>query len=392
MLENSVIKPEILLATVTDLPSDLQGDLQSDFENELSELLDKFNPHGVIIEGYSADLAFAVRALKPDFKKFKILFLTDVSLENAELIDNLYSKAIYIADKIDLQNIPKPLDIKTQLDELKRKKEELEQQEQEELLALFNAGENNSENAEVIDLMFDENTLENDTFTAENITVINEPTVETDYSKSGSAVIVGVSGLQHHIGSTHTSFEIAEFLRQQCCNPCVVFADNATYGALADFHNVPFAKSKNAQNSNGNFEINKISVYPQNMLETAKKRHEYVVYDLGFSENFSALESADIKIMLCSSADWDLRIAMTFLNSASLSFKKEISYFFYPITKSKFIRLNRQFIKTGCKAFRLAYSPDCREPHKENKEVYAALLRLKNNDNSRKNKKTFGLF
>jgi hypothetical protein len=255
-----------------------------------------------------------------------------------------------------------------------------EKQKQAELIA--KESENNTQIVEKIDVPLDNETITIDTFNSENVELISEtPLFEKNVN---NAVIVGITSLQHHNGATHTSFEIAEFLRQQCENPCIVLFNSATYVALSDFHKVPFAKSKSG------FDINKIPIYPQNMLDTAMQKHSFVICDFGFYDDISQkeiaknIENSDIKIMLCSSADWNLRDTMTFLNSANVNGKKDIFNMFYPVSKSKFVRLNRQFLKVGCRAFRLQNSPDCIEPCKENREVYSDILRLKKDGTKRK--------
>jgi hypothetical protein len=369
-LEANITTPNNLLATITENA------------DNYAEILEHYNPHGVIVADNSADIAFEIRNIRPDPNKFKILFLVnEISLENADLIKDLYAKSVYISDKLDLLNIPKPSQIGEQLKELRKKQDE---QKQADLLS--QESENNTTTAEKIEVGFNEETLANTTFKADEIEIINEnPRFE---KQNGNTIIIGISGLQHHSGSTHTSFEIAEFLRQQCENPCVVLYNSAAYGALSDFHKVPFAKSKSG------FEINKIAIYPQNMLEIAMQKHNYVICDYGVLDDIQGknqtinYEKSDIKIMLCSSANWEIRDTMAFLNSSNMNGKKDISYIFYPVTKSKFSGINRQFVKLGCHAFRLSASLDCLQPCKENKEIYAEILRLKTS----KRKKILGIF
>jgi endonuclease YncB( thermonuclease family) len=91
--------------------------------------------------------------------------------------------------------------------------------------------------------------------------------------------------------------------------------------------------------------------------------------------------------MLCSAADWDLRVIMSYLNTSEESYKADINYLFYPINQSRFIRFNKQFIRAGCRAFRISTSPEPTLPCKPNKDVYNEILGL--NTSKKSDKKGF---
>jgi hypothetical protein len=98
-LESNIEKPDNLLATIIQTP-----------ENDINyaEILEKYNPHGVVISDFGVETALEIRKIRSATTKFVILFLTDITLENVDLIKNLYANSVYVSDKLELQNIPKP--------------------------------------------------------------------------------------------------------------------------------------------------------------------------------------------------------------------------------------------------------------------------------------------
>jgi hypothetical protein len=127
------------------------------------------------------------------------------------------------------------------------------------------------------------------------------------------------------------------------------------------------------------FSVNNIRIYSCDMLNIATSEHQYIVCDYGFMREYlkEDFEKTNVKIMLVSGANWDLQVITDYLNSSEDSFKTDLNYLFYPIKQADFIRINKQFLRINCKAFRLQTSPECTLPCKENKAVFGKILSLK---------------
>lgn len=53
----------------------------------------------------------------------------------------------------------------------------------------------------------------------------------------------------------------------------------------------------------------------------------------------------------------------------------DINFCFPRVTRTKFIKYNKQFIRSGCNAYKLNYSPDWTCPHQDNFTVYKEILK-----------------
>lgn len=58
-----------------------------------------------------------------------------------------------------------------------------------------------------------------------------------------------------------------------------------------------------------------------------------------------------------------------------LTYIHDVNFCFPRVTRTKFIKYNRQFIRSGCNAYKLNYSPDWTCPHQDNFTVYKEILK-----------------
>ncbi|MEG0614206.1 MAG: hypothetical protein RR540_00505 [Oscillospiraceae bacterium] len=205
-------------------------------------------------------------------------------------------------------------------------------------------------------------------FDIAEITTINQDIEEIVEIKN---ITIGLTELLHHSGCTHISFEIASFLSDRKKSVCIVICDGKTYNSLANFYEIDLDLAK------AGFAIKNISIYPFAKLDEVKKQYNYIICDFGYprSEQQEAFADCIVKMMLCSSAEWDITTLMNYINLSQHDYVKEINYCFYPISQPKFLAYNKRLIKGNCSAYRLQTSNDWCSPCLENCEVFLDILK-----------------
>lgn len=180
---------------------------------------------------------------------------------------------------------------------------------------------------------------------------------------------IGIAQLQHHNGCTHTAFEIASMLSKKN-NVAVVIADNITFENLAVFHKISTLSAKTGLNMHG------IDVYPYEQYDKIKDYYNVIVFDFSYlrDEHKKSFMDCDIKIMLSSAAEWDITTLTKFIYYGSDVNCRNINFLFPRVTSSKFIKYNKQLMKSEITAYRLHYSPDWTKPDTENITVYKNIL------------------
>ena len=180
---------------------------------------------------------------------------------------------------------------------------------------------------------------------------------------------IGIAQLQHHNGCTHTSLEIASMLSQKN-NVAVIIADNITFENLAVFHKISTLTAKTGLNMHG------IDVYPYEQYHEIKDYYNVIVFDFSYlkDEHKKSFMDCNIKIMLSSAAEWDISTLTKFIYYGSDENCRNINFLFPRVTSSKFIKYNKQLMKSGITAYRLHYSPDWTKPDTENITVYKNIL------------------
>lgn len=347
--------------------------LKPDF---MEQVFDEYNPHGVVIvhgtrnESNSSESEIAVR-IKERRPSMRIIFVYG-KIESREdfqqYYDVLTSSMIYdivtnqpFAD-IFPQLIKSPftnaeLDATLEVKEEEKAKEEVPEQPQKSFNIMYDVIKKSNVNLSHEALLLRE-------FDMLSVDVISE--TEPEYIDM-ECITVGVAGIQPHIGCTHTSLEIARFLRKNDRKACVVMLDDDCFHRIADFYDVPQGA--------GGLIIQKINVFQRNGLEQALQNYNYIIIDFGIlsENNKSQYASCGIKLMLSSSADWNLIYTTEFINSEKNL--GEIFYCFYPVSKKKFIDINRRMIKSGNQAYRLSCSEEFYLPCPDNENVYLDIFK-----------------
>lgn len=191
---------------------------------------------------------------------------------------------------------------------------------------------------------------------------------------------VAVSSVHNSAGVIQTAFEIAIVL-SQAKNNVSLFLPDDTYDRFLKFHDIDISVAANG------FTVNNLPIYPISAYKSeSKPSTKYIITAILDNKN-ELFSSADIKIIMCRGTEWDISYLEEYLN-LPLSYSKEINYCFYPISQQDFIKFNKAMVKGHCKAYRLRTSPNYTNPCQWNRDVYAEILHLYTDVNTKK--KLFG--
>lgn len=181
----------------------------------------------------------------------------------------------------------------------------------------------------------------------------------------GENLIIGIAELFHHNGSTHTALELATTLAIHENSVCVLIGDSETCGVLENIKD------------NGC-----IDIFHYSELEDVRGEYTYIVCDFGLLDGScsSGFEQCDVKIMLCCAADWNIARLKNFIETSDDA--HELHYCFYPIARTKFIRLSKQFAREKYRPYRLKASNDWSLPCDENCAVYVDIIKRHLNEKS----------
>lgn len=198
---------------------------------------------------------------------------------------------------------------------------------------------------------------------------INKVMYVTSGTKEKNTLTIGIAQLQHHNGCTHTALEIALMLSQKN-STAVVIADDTTFESLSVFHKINPLAAKNGLNFHG------IDVYPYSKYSEISKEYGVVICDFSYlrEEQRKSFSNCDVKLMLSSSAEWDISGLLNYIEYGLESYVRDIHFLFPRVSSTKFIKYNKQFLKSGITAYRLHNSPDWTKPNKENITVYKSIL------------------
>ncbi len=204
----------------------------------------------------------------------------------------------------------------------------------------------------------------------------------TSETKEKNTLTIGIAQLQHHNGCTHTALEIATLLSRKN-STAVVIADDSTFESLSVFHKINPLAAKNGLNFQG------IDVYPYGKYSEISKEYGVVICDFSYlrEEQRKSFINCDVKLMLSSSAEWDISGLMNYIEYGLESHVRDIYFLFPRVSSTKFIKYNKQFLKSGITAYRLHNSPDWTKPNKENITVYKSILSVYTTNTTPKPKK-----
>lgn len=339
----------------------------------LGKVFDEYNPHGVIIfSGVRMDCAFSeidvavmIKQRRPSMRV--IYYYGEVT--DGEEFDKVYKSlvGIRIYDIITKQDFREALPAlmknpftKETLDETLVVKEQ--EAAPEEAKPDFSTYYNVSQKV-VMNLNHEALSLREFNFLEVESIAENEPE-----HLNMSPVDIGIISLQARAGCTYTAFELAVFMRRQNKKAAVIIHDSETYSRIAAFYGVP------DMYASGGILLHGLNVFPAEGLLEARESFNFLIRDMGvLTEDTEDLASCHLKMMLCSAADWDLSLAMSYINSDN-SFS-DINYLFYPVSRDKFIGINKRMVRAGLQAYRLETSKEFHLPCSFNEGVYLDILK-----------------
>ena len=204
---------------------------------------------------------------------------------------------------------------------------------------------------------------------------------ELQERRSSEHFVVAVSSLYQSIGIDTTALEIAVMLAQ-AKQSVSLFLPDSLYYPYMDYQGITKEAARHG------CVVNDLPVYPLDLFDNTAPKAKFniiVVFDIS-DELF---ERSDIKIVLCSATECNIKELEQYLN-LPLSYIKEINYCFYPISQENFKNYNGAMVQGHCKAYRLCTSSNYTNPCEWNKKVYHDILNLYTEVETKKKMKLFG--
>ena len=204
---------------------------------------------------------------------------------------------------------------------------------------------------------------------------------ELQERRNGEHFVVAVSSLYQSIGIDTTALEIAVMLAQ-AKQSVSLFLPDSLYYPYMDYQGITKEAARHG------CVVNDLPVYPLDLFDNTAPKAKFniiVVFDIS-DELF---ERSDIKIVLCSATECNIKELEQYLN-LPLSYIKEINYCFYPISQENFKNYNGAMVQGHCKAYRLCTSSNYTNPCEWNKKVYHDILNLYTEVETKKKMKLFG--
>ena len=338
--------------------------------NTMSRIADHHNPHALVIyrgvpekDGLTTkDLIAFLRVKRPNLRIVYVYGEVKDINQFTDTVEMLTSHAIYdIVTDMDFQTVFSTLETPMTEDQIRQYIEELTAEPEKEEI-LIDKQQSVLQITNELELDFPSVCAKVD-FDMESIMTVSQDAEIPNHA------CIGIAQLQHHNGCTHTAFEIATTLSKKC-STAVVIADEDTFNGFAAFHRIITSAASEGLNVSG------IDVYPYSKLTEIRNQYGVVVCDFGFLRDHwkNAYGDCDVKIMLCSAAEWDMPLFQNYVNYSTESYLREIKFLFSRVSQSKFVRYNRQFMRSGIEAYRLHHSPDWTHPDSQNVSLYNAVL------------------
>lgn len=370
LLADKKIRKNFESAIRKDVNLNLVGVEMVVYGNTVARIAEHHNPHVVVIyhnvpiskDGISLNDFISLLRLKS--QKIRIVYVYGDIWEKEKFADTanfLMQNEIYDIissydiDKI-LENIENPMskeDTEKFIEELYAEETVVEEVKEKEIKSEQNYDELHVDFPTVTEI---------DNFNIDKVRYIYAEQVEKK-----ETLTIGIAQLQHHNGCTHTAFEMATTLSKKN-STAVVIADNETYENLCVFHKLNPISCQSGINVQG------IDVYPYNKLSDIINDYGVVVCDFSYlrDEHKNAYLDCSVKLMLSSSAEWDILALTRYIEYTPDS--RDTFYLFPRVASSKFIKYNKQFVKSGINAYRLHNSPDFMKPCADNVATYKQIL------------------
>lgn len=340
--------------------------------NTMSRIAEHHNPHALVVyrnvpekEGITVnDLIDFLRMKKPNMRIIYVYGSITDTQEYITLAESLLEKGItdivtdFTADKV-IENINTPMS---------------EYDVREHILELTTPTEETNTESETVEFIPTEQEyipLEVDfpSVTAIDNFDIDKVVYEVTGADDTEHLTIGVAQLQHHNGCTHTAFELATMLSKSY-KVAVILADDDTFEALAVFHKLNPLAVKQGVTMHG------IDVFPFELNKQIVKEYDVTIYDYSYlrEERRKSFDECSIKLMLSSSAEWDISKITNFIRYNDDEYVRSITMLFPRVSQSKFLKYNKVFRKSGISAHRLSDSPDWTDPVADNISVYKHII------------------
>ncbi len=339
--------------------------------NTMTRIAEHHNPHTLVIykgvpekDGLTVnDVISFLRMKRPNLR---IVYVYGKVLDTNDFIDTaeaLVNQEVYdIVTDTDYQPVFDVLENPMTLENVKDYIEEL-LKEPEQLETFTDEEQETPEILETLELDFPSVTARTE-FDMERIMTV------TQTASGSERICIGIGQLQHHNGCTHTAFEIATIISRSN-SAAVVIADDETFRSFAGFHKIKTSAASEGLNVKG------IDVYPYSKLSEIRELYGAVICDFGYlrEEWKKGFGECEVKIMLCSGAEWDMPLLLNYVNYSTESYLRDINFLFPRVTQGKFVKYSKQLMKSGIVSYRLHHSPDWSHPHTDNMSVYKAVLK-----------------
>lgn len=359
--------------------------------NTVVRIADHHNPHILVVyrnvpikEGITVkDLISFLRVKKPSMR---IIYVYGSITDNADFINSAtYFLENGITDIIKdetPETVTSVIDSPMTREDAENMIEELRSHDQEETPS------EKEEVSAVDSIEYDPLRIDFPSVTALDEFDIDRVVYQTAETTEGEHLEIGIAQLQHHNGCTHTALELATVFSRTKSTAVVI--DSDTYESICIFHKINPASVRNGINIQG------IDVYPYDMRNMIANEYSVLIYDYGYlrDETRVSFDKCGVKLILSSSAEWDISKISTFIKYGDPAYIHSIIFLFPRVSQTKFIKYNKAFVKSGLTAYRLHNSPDWTIPHSSNVDVYNHIIEnciIKDTTTVKSRKKLFKL-
>ncbi len=338
--------------------------------NTMSRIADFHNPHLLVVyrntpvkDGITIDDIISFLQVKKPLMRIVYVYGNIIEFEDfINKSEELMNNGIYdIISTDSIETVINVINEPMNQEKLQKSIEELRESNKKKEVKVDN-DETNELTYETLNLDFPAVTAKNN-FDIDNILIISTN------SKEIETINIGIAQLQHHNGCTHTSLEIASLLKKKY-NVAVVIADDDTFNRLAVYHKINPLFAQEGLNYNG------IDIYPYSKMEELNGIYNAIICDYSFLKESQQLsyEKSDVKIMLASAAEWDISTLIKHVEYSNEQYIRDINILLPRVTRSKFTKYNKRFLKSGVRAYRLHNSPDWTTPNQDNVATYKKIL------------------
>lgn len=337
--------------------------------NIISRIAEHYNPHVLVIypnvpekDGITIDDVISLLQVKKPNLRYVYVYGKITDLEKfKQKSETLIKSGItdIVTDETQLMNI---LENPMTEDDVYNLIEELQNEQLAEEVQI--------EEDEETEQNYDELHLDFPSITTMTEFEIDKIITISNHNEEQKKITVGITALQHHLGCTHTAFEIATVLSKKN-SVALIIADDETFDRYMSFYKIGTCYAKEGVNIQG------IDVYPYEKLNEIQNSYSVVVCDFGFNvdeRKETEYGKCQVKIMLCSSAEWDMPQLSHYIKYPKDDYIHDIHYCFGRTTQSRFIKYNKALLRSGFKAHRLHNSPEWFNPRKENEAIYRNIL------------------